>query len=155
MSAALSGSCTNRKCASVVRRLFFYISLYAPEDSTYTHAYTYTYRPNSCLAICIYIYTHTHTRLFPCKPFRLLRLNRPTRRDGRRIKHDLKVEEFTLFNVYEKSALVPRGFHEIIICLIERRRMQIERVFPDNGIYYYELPHASPFVIKPSSYTTL
>jgi len=92
---------------------------------------------------------HIYIRLFPCQPFRLLRLNRPTRWDGRRIKHDLKVEEFTLFNVYQKSALVPRGFHEIIIRLIERRRMQIERVFPDNGIYYYEPPHASPFVIKP------
>jgi hypothetical protein len=100
----------------------------------------------------MYIYIFIFIRLFPCQPFRLLWLNRPTRRDGRRIKHDLKVEEFTAFNVYEKSALVPGGFHEIIICLIERRRMQIERVFPDNGIYYYEPPHASPFVTKLPSY---
>lgn len=116
--------------------------------------YLHIHTPTQQLSSRVHIHTHTHTRLFPCQPFRLLWLNRPTRRDGRRIKHDLKVEEFTLFNVYEKSALVPRGFHEIIICLIERRRMQIERVFPDNGIYYYEPLHASPFVIKPPSYYT-
>lgn len=109
---------TNRKCASVVRRLFSYISPYAPEHSTHTHTHTpCTYLTAvSPYAYTYYIYNIPTT--LPYQPFRLLRLNRPTRRDGRRIKHDLKAKEFTLFNVYEKSALVPRGFHKIIICFI-------------------------------------
>lgn len=148
MSAALSGSSTNRKCASVVRRLFFYISPYAPEHGTRTHhtrthiLCTYPTAVSPHAYRYIYFFYNRHIcvcrRLFPCQPFRLLRLNRPTRRDGRRIKHDLKAEEFryTLFNVYEKSALVPRGFHEIIIiCLIYRApppHANRTRVFPDN-----------------------